>query len=318
MQQDVSLADRYDLSKKQVLLNGTQALVRMMLMQSARDRAAGHRTAGYVTGYRGSPLGAVDFQMTRAAAELENAQVRFQEGLNEDLAATALWGSQQAELRGEGKFEGVFGLWYGKGPGVDRSGDVFRHANMAGTSPLGGVVAALGDDHTGESSTTLHQSEWTMIDSFMPVLSPAGVQEVMDYGLFGFALSRFAGVWAGLKCIKDTIEVTSVVNGDPLRLEFVTPEFDMPEGGLNIRLIDTPQAQEARVIDHKRRAVQAFARANRMDKRVLGQAGAKIGFVAARQKLAGFGPCHAGARHGSGGGGAPWGDNLQSRHDVAT
>ncbi|HAV58905.1 MAG TPA: indolepyruvate ferredoxin oxidoreductase family protein, partial [Planktomarina temperata] len=279
MQQDVSLADRYDLSKKQVLLNGTQALVRMMLMQSARDRAAGHRTAGYVTGYRGSPLGAVDFQMTRAAAELENAQVRFQEGLNEDLAATALWGSQQAELRGEGEFEGVFGLWYGKGPGVDRSGDVFRHANMAGTSPLGGVVAALGDDHTGESSTTLHQSEWTMIDSFMPVLSPAGVQEVMDYGLFGFALSRFAGVWAGLKCIKDTIEVTSVVNGDPLRLEFVTPEFDMPEGGLNIRLIDTPQAQEARVIDHKCRAVQAFARANRMDKRVLGQAGAKIGFV---------------------------------------
>ena len=281
MQQDVSLADKYDLTKKQVLLNGTQALVRMMLMQSARDRVAGHSTAGYVTGYRGSPLGAVDFQMTRAFKELEKAQVCFQEGLNEDLAATALWGSQQSELRGEGKFEGVFGLWYGKGPGVDRSGDVFRHANMAGTSPLGGVVAALGDDHTGESSTTLHQSELTMIDSFMPVLSPAGVQEVMDYGLFGFALSRFAGVWAGLKCIKDTIEVTSVVNGDPLRLQFVTPEFDMPEGGLNIRLIDTPQAQEARIIDHKCRAVQAFARANRMDKRVLGQAGAKIGFVAA-------------------------------------
>ena len=281
MQQDVSLADKYDLNKHQVLLNGTQALVRMMLMQSARDRAAGHSTAGYVTGYRGSPLGAVDFQMTRASEELEKAQVRFQEGLNEDLAATALWGSQQSELRGEGKFEGVFGLWYGKGPGVDRSGDVFRHANMAGTSPLGGVVAALGDDHTGESSTTLHQSELTMIDSFMPVLSPAGVQEVMDYGLFGFALSRFAGVWAGLKCIKDTIEVTSVVNGDPLRLQFVTPEFDMPEGGLNIRLLDTPQAQEARIIHHKRRAVQAFARANRMDKRVLGQAGAKIGFVAA-------------------------------------
>jgi indolepyruvate ferredoxin oxidoreductase len=144
MQQDVSLADRYDLSKKQVLLNGTQALVRMMLMQSARDRAAGHRTAGYVTGYRGSPLGAVDFQMTRAAAELENAQVRFQEGLNEDLAATALWGSQQAELRGEGKFEGVFGLWYGKGPGVDRSGDVFRHANMAGTSPWAVLWRRLG------------------------------------------------------------------------------------------------------------------------------------------------------------------------------
>ena len=281
MQHDVSLSDKYDLSKKQVLLSGTQALVRMMLMQAARDKAAGLNTAGYVTGYRGSPLGAVDFQMTRAKPELEQAQITFQEGLNEDLAATALWGSQQAELRGEGKHQGVFGLWYGKGPGVDRSGDVFRHANMAGTSPLGGVVVALGDDHTGESSTTLHQSEWTMIDSFMPVLSPAGVQEVIDYGLFGFALSRFAGVWAGLKCIKDTVEVTSVINGDPDRLQFVTPEFDMPEGGLNIRLIDTPQAQEARIIDYKRHAAQAFARANKMDKRVLGQAGAKIGFVAA-------------------------------------
>ena len=281
MQHDVSLSDKYDLSKKQVLLSGTQALVRMMLMQAARDKAAGLNTAGYVTGYRGSPLGAVDFQMTRAKPELEQAQITFQEGLNEDLAATALWGSQQAELRGEGKHQGVFGLWYGKGPGVDRSGDVFRHANMAGTSPLGGVVVALGDDHTGESSTTLHQSEWTMIDSFMPVLSPAGVQEVIDYGLFGFALSRFAGVWAGLKCIKDTVEVTSVINGDPDRLQFATPEFDMPEGGLNIRLIDTPQAQEARIIDYKRHAAQAFARANKMDKRVLGQAGAKIGFVAA-------------------------------------
>ena len=281
MQHDVSLSDKYDLNKKQVLLNGTQALVRMMLMQAARDKDAGHATAGYVTGYRGSPLGAVDFQMARAKFQLEKAQITFQEGLNEDLAATALWGSQQAELRGEGKYQGVFGLWYGKGPGVDRSGDVFRHANMAGTSALGGVVAALGDDHTGESSTTLHQSEWTMIDSFMPVLSPAGVQEIIDYGLFGFALSRFAGVWVGLKCIKDTVEVTSVINGDSQRLQFVTPDFEMPDSGLNIRLIDTPQAQEARIIDYKRHAAQAFARVNKMDKRVLGEAGAKIGFVAA-------------------------------------
>ena len=281
MQHDVSLNDKYDLTKKQVLLNGTQALVRMMLMQAARDKLAGHDTAGYVTGYRGSPLGAVDFQMARAKPQLNKAKITFQEGLNEDLAATALWGSQQAELRGEGKHEGVFGLWYGKGPGVDRSGDVFRHANMAGTSLLGGVVAALGDDHTGESSTTLHQSEWTMIDSFMPVLSPAGVQEVIDFGLFGFALSRFSGVWAGLKCIKDTIEVTSVVNGDPQRLQFVLPDFVMPDGGLNIRLMDTPQEQEARVIGYKRQAIEAFARANKMDKRVLGKTGAKIGFVAA-------------------------------------
>ena len=278
---DVSLDDRYDLTKSQVLLNGTQALVRLMLMQRARDAAAGHNTAGYVTGYRGSPLGAVDMQMTRAAKELAQAQVTFQPGLNEDLAATALWGCQQAELRGEGKYDGVFGLWYGKGPGVDRSGDVMRHANMAGTSPLGGVVMAMGDDHTGESSTTLHQSDWAMVDAYMPVVSPAGVQEIMDYGLYAWALSRFAGVWVGLKTMKDTIEVTSVVNGDPFRQEFVTPEIALPTGGLNIRLVDTPQLQEARMIDHKRFAAEAFSRANKMDQRKWGKAGAKIGFVAA-------------------------------------
>lgn len=199
--QDISLNDRYDLDKIQVLLNGTQALVRLMMMQRARDAAAGLNTAGYVTGYRGSPLGAVDMQMTRAAKQLSAAQVTFQAGLNEDLAATALWGSQQAELRGEGKYDGVFGLWYGKGPGVDRSGDVMRHANMAGTSPYGGVVMAMGDDHTGESSTTLHQSDWAMVDAYMPIVSPAGVQEIMDYGLYAWALSRFAGVWVGLKKI---------------------------------------------------------------------------------------------------------------------
>jgi indolepyruvate ferredoxin oxidoreductase len=178
--QDISLNDRYDLDKIQVLLNGTQALVRLMMMLRARDAAAGLNTAGYVTGYRGSPLGAVDMQMTRAAKQLSATQVTFQTGLNEDLAATALWGSQQAELRGEGKYDGVFGLWYGKGPGVDRSGDVMRHANMAGTSPHGGVVMAMGDDHTGESSTTLHQSDWAMVDAYMPIVSPAGVQEIMD------------------------------------------------------------------------------------------------------------------------------------------
>ena len=279
--QDVTLADRYDLTKDQVLLNGTQALVRLMLMQSARDQAAGLNTAGYVTGYRGSPLGAVDMQMSRAQKQLEAAQVTFRPGLNEDLAATALWGSQQAELRGEGRYDGVFGLWYGKGPGVDRTGDVFRHVNMAGTSKYGGVLVAMGDDHTGESSTTVHQSEWTMLDSMMPVLSPAGVQEIMDLGLFGYAMGRFAGVWAGLKCMKDTVESTAVVNGDPHRLSFVTPEFDMPEGGLNIRLVDHWVAQEERIMRYKRQAAEAFARANRMDKRVWGKPGAKIGFVAA-------------------------------------
>ncbi len=279
--QAVSLSDRFDLDKKEVLLNGTQALVRLMLMQKARDRAAGLDTAGLVTGYRGSPVGAVDLWMTRARRELEAAEVLFQPGLNEDLAATALWGAQQAELRGEGRFDGVFGLWYGKGPGVDRSGDVMRHANMAGTSRHGGVLMAMGDDHTGESSTVLHQSDWALVDAYIPVLSPAGVQEILDFGLYGYALSRFAGVWAGLKLMKDTIEVTSVVDADPHRPSFVNPDFEMPEGGLNIRLVDSPVAQEARMIDYKRIAAEAFAHANRIDRRVWGRPGAKIGFVAA-------------------------------------
>ena len=278
---DVTLHDRYDLSKSTVLLNGTQALVRLMLMQKARDTSKGLATAGYVTGYRGSPLGAVDQQMMRAGKVLSAADIKFQAGLNEDLAATALWGTQQAELRGEGQFDGVFGLWYGKGPGVDRSGDVMRHANMAGTSPHGGVVMAMGDDHTGESSTTCHQSDFAAVDAYIPILSPAGVQEILDFGLYAFEMSRFAGVWAGLKLMKDTVEVTSVVDGRPDRMQFVRPDIEMPEGGLNIRLGDHWIAQEARMIDHKRFAAEAFARANRIDRPIWNKSGAKIGFVAA-------------------------------------
>ncbi len=280
-QPQISLNDRFDLEKNPILLNGTQALVRLMLMQKARDTQAGLNTAGLVTGYRGSPLGAVDLQMTRAQKQLAESNITFQYGLNEDLAATALWGSQQAGLRGDGKFDGVFGLWYGKGPGVDRSGDVMRHANMAGTAKHGGVLMAMGDDHTGESSTVLHQSEWSMVDMYMPIVSPAGVQEVLDYGIYGFALSRFSGLWVGLKTMKDTIEVTSVVDGSFDRMKLAEPQFDMPEGGLNIRLGDTPHLQEARVIDYKRFAAETFSHANKMDRRVWGRSGAKIGFVAA-------------------------------------
>ena len=279
--QKISLNDRFDLSKSPVLLNGTQALVRVMMMQAARDKAAGLNTAGLVTGYRGSPLGAVDMQMMRAEKQLVESGVTFQAGLNEDLAATALWGAQQAELRGEGKYDGVFGMWYGKGPGVDRSGDVMRHANMAGSSAQGGVIMAMGDDHTGESSTVLHQSDFAMVDAYMPVLSPAGVQEILDYSLYGWALSRYSGLWVGLKTMKDTVEVTSVVDGDPHRLSFVTPEGALPEGGLNIRLVDDRIVQEARLINHKKAAAEAFAYANKIDRRVWGKAGAKIGFVAA-------------------------------------
>ena len=278
---NVTLEDKYDLSKHDVLLNGTQALVRLMIAQKERDNLNGLDTAGYVTGYRGSPLGAVDFQMRRAKTALTAASVTFQEGLNEDLAVTSLWGTQQAELRGEGKYDGVFGLWYGKGPGVDRSGDAMRHANMAGSSAKGGVIMAMGDDHTGESSTTLHQSDFAMVDAQMPVVSPAGVQEILDFGHYAFELSRFSGLWVGLKTMKDTIEVTSVVSADPSRMTFVCPDMALPEGGLNIRLVDTAALQEARLLDHKVAAAEAFARANKMDKRVLGQKGAKIGFVAA-------------------------------------
>ena len=280
--QSVSLSDRFDLSKKNVLLNGTQALVRLMLMQKQRDKDAGHNTAGYVSGYRGSPVGAVDLQMQRAESRLSPADIRFEAGLNEDLAATAHWGAQAAGLRGDGKFDGVFGLWYGKGPGVDRSGDVFRHANMAGTAALGGVVAVMGDDHTAESSTTLHQSEFAFVDALMPILSPAGVQEILDYGIYGYALSRYCGAWVGLKALKDTIEVTQVVDGSADRVQVKLPtEFEMPEGGLNIRLLDDRAEQEARVHDYKRFAAEAFGRANGLDKRMHGKAGARIGIVSA-------------------------------------
>lgn len=263
----VSLDDKYDLSQERVFVSGTQALVRLALMQKERDRRAGLNTAGYVTGYRGSPLGGLDQQFLRAEKVLKANDIKFMSGLNEDLAATALWGSQQAELRGEGKYDGVFGLWYGKGPGVDRSGDVFRHANNAGTSRHGGVLALMGDDHTCESSTTAHQSEFHFVDVMIPVLNPAGAQEIIDYGLYGWALSRFAGTWVGLKAVKDTIESTGIVDGrlDRVRIEPALG-FDMPPGGLNIRLGDTPLAQEERLQEFKRDAVLHFLRANRLNR----------------------------------------------------
>ena len=206
-----TLADKYDLSKDRIFVSGAQAVVRTLLMQREIDRRAGHNTAGFVSGYRGSPLGRLDSQLASAKAQLEAADVKFEPGLNEDLAATAVWGAQQAEMRGEGKYDGVFSLWYGKGPGVDRSGDVLRHANLAGTSPLGGVLALMGDDHIAESSSTAHQSEFVFADMMMPMLSPANVQEIVDYGLLGIAMSRFTGTWTGIKCVKDTVESTASI-----------------------------------------------------------------------------------------------------------
>ena len=217
----------------------------------------------------------------RAGRQLAAADIKFQPGINEELAATALWGTQQAELRGEGKFDGVFGMWYGKGPGVDRSGDVFRHANLSGTSRNGGVLALMGDDHTAESSTTAHQSEFHFVDVMMPILNPAGVQEIIDYALYGWAMSRFTGTWTALKCMHETVESTGVVDGSLERIKLVTPtDFRMPEGGLNIRLVDTILGQEARLHDFKRDAMLAFVRANKLNKIVTsGGRNPKIGII---------------------------------------
>ncbi|MGQ0485693.1 MAG: indolepyruvate ferredoxin oxidoreductase family protein, partial [Hyphomicrobiales bacterium] len=264
-------------------LTGPQAIVRLTLMQSERDRQAGLATAGYVTGYRGSPVGTVDTQFMGARALLEPRNIKFEAGLNEDLAATALWGSQQAEMRGEGRFDGVFGIWYGKGPGVDRSGDVFRHANMAGSSRHGGVVVLAGDDHSAESSTVAHASDVALSDAMIPVLSPAGVQEIIDYGLLGFALSRYAGVWVGLKCVHDTVESSAVVEAGAERGKAVIPrDHKLPAGGLNIRPSDDRLVQEERLHAQKMPAVVAFARANGLNAIVMrGGRNARVGIVAA-------------------------------------
>ncbi len=278
---DVKLDDKYDLGQRRVFVTGFQALVRLCLMQKALDRRNGLNTAGYVTGYRGSPLGGLDSQFQRATQFLNQSDIRFQGGINEDLAATAVWGSQQAELRGEGKYDGVFGMWYGKGPGVDRTGDVFRHANLAGTAKHGGVLALMGDDHTAKSSTTAHQSEYHFIDVMIPILNPAGVQEVLDYGLYGWAMSRFTGTWVALKTMHETIESTAAIDGSLERFNIVTPDdFRMPEGGLNIRLGDPILAQEARLHDYKRDAMLAFIRANKLNRIITsGGRDPKIGII---------------------------------------
>jgi indolepyruvate ferredoxin oxidoreductase len=278
---DVKLDDKYDLGQRRVFVTGFQALVRLCLMQKELDRRNGLNTAGFVTGYRGSPLGGLDSQFLRARPFLEKSDIRFQGGINEDLAATAVWGSQQAELRGEGKFDGVFGMWYGKGPGVDRTGDVFRHANFAGSAKHGGVLALMGDDHTAESSTTAHQSEYHFIDVMVPILNPAGVQEVLDYGLYGWAMSRFTGAWTALKTMHETIESTAAIDASLERINIVIPDdFRMPEGGLNIRLHDAILAQEARLHDFKRDAMLAFVRANKLN-RIITSGGRepKIGII---------------------------------------
>ena len=277
---DVTLDDKFDLSKERIFLSGAQAIIRMLMMQRERDRLAGLDTAGFVSGYRGSPLGGLDVQLWKAKQTLAQSNIVFQPGLNEELAATACWGSQQTELLGEGKHDGVFSVWYGKGPGVDRSGDVFRHANLAGSSKHGGVLALMGDDHIAESSTNAHATEFLFVDTMIPILNPAGVQELVDYGLYGFAMSRFAGTWAAIKCVKDNIESTASVDVSLGRLNIVLPEFDMPPGGLNIRHELDQLGQEARLHEFKRAAAAVFIRANNLNKIVYsGGSAPKIGII---------------------------------------
>jgi len=278
---DVSLDDKFDLTKDRIFVTGSQAVVRLLMMQHERDRLAGLNTAGFVSGYRGSPLGGLDQQIMRAQKSLTEHNIVFQPGLNEELAATACWGTQQSGLDGTGKYDGVFSLWYGKGPGVDRSGDVFRHANLAGSSRYGGVLALMGDDHTAESSTNAHQTEFNFIDTMIPILNPAGVQEMIDYGLHGFAMSRFAGTWAALKCVKDNVESTASVDAGLDRLKIILPEFAMLPGGLNIRANDLDfLGQEMRLHEYKRDAASAYIRANGLNRIIYsGGANAKIGIL---------------------------------------
>jgi len=276
---DVTLDDKYAKERGRIFLTGIQALVRLPMLQRQRDLAGGQNTAGYVTGYRGSPLGGLDQQMAAARRFLDQHHVVVRPGVNEDLAATALWGTQQAELHGEGRYDGVFGMWYGKGPGVDRTGDVFKHGNLAGTSPLGGVLVLMGDDHTCESSTTAHQSEFALIDAQIPVLNPAGVAEILEFGLKGFALSRYSGCWVGLKCVHDTVNTAASIELDSERIDLVTPEFELPPGGLNIRWPDPPLAQEERLHRFKLEAARAFARSHRFDRLGFDSKAARLGIV---------------------------------------
>jgi indolepyruvate ferredoxin oxidoreductase len=276
----VTLDDKYLLDRGRVYLTGTQALVRLPMMQRQRDLAAGLNTGGYISGYRGSPLGGFDQALWQAKRFIKKNHIEFQPGLNEDLAATALWGTQQIHLYPGAKYDGVFGMWYGKGPGVDRSGDVLKHANYAGTSRHGGIVALAGDDHMAKSSTTAHQSEPAFIAAGIPIIHPASVQEYLDFGLHAFALSRYSGLWVGFKVLSETVDSSASVYVDPHRIEIHTPtDFMLPPESVHIRWPDDWLGQERRVVTLKHPAALAYWRANRLDRLMLGRPDARFGIV---------------------------------------
>ncbi|MEC8201361.1 MAG: indolepyruvate ferredoxin oxidoreductase family protein, partial [Pseudomonadota bacterium] len=276
----VTLDDKYALESGRVFLTGTQALVRLPMMQRRRDEAAGLNTGCFITGYRGSPLGLVDQQLWQAKTFLERHHIRFQPGVNEDLAATAVLGTQQLDMSVGANYDGVFSMWYAKGPGVDRSGDILRHGNLFGSSPTGGVLLLAGDDHTCKSSTTAHQTEYAFMDAMIPVLNPAGVQEFLDLGLYGWAMSRYSGCWSAFKLIAETVDSSASVYLDPHRVDIKIPEdFEMPPGGLSIRYPDTPLEMEERLHRYKIHAVLAFAKANKLDKAIIDGPNRRFGIV---------------------------------------
>ena len=295
--QEISLDDKWTLERGRAFMTGTQALIRLPMMQRERDLKAGLNTAGYITGYRGSPVTSVDMTAMKAKKHLDAHHVQFHPGMNEDLAATAVWGTQQTNLFKDAKYDGVFSMWYGKGPGVDRCGDVFKHANNAGSAKHGGVLVLAGDDHAAKSSSTAHQSDHILNACGIPVLYPASVQEYIDYGLHAWAMSRYTGLWVSMKCVTDIIESGAVVDFDPDRVQIVTPtDFAMPEGGLNIRWPDAVLDMEVRMNTYKWYAALAYARANKLNKIIWDSPKPRIGIITAgksyldtRQALADLG-----------------------------
>ncbi len=281
--QTVTLDDKYSLDYGHAFMSGVQALVKLPMLQRLRDQRVGKNTAGFISGYRGSPLGTYDQSLQKAEKYLKAHHVVFQPGVNEELAATALWGTQQLGFAppGSNKYDGVFGIWYGKGPGVDRCSDVFKHANMAGTTPWGGVIAVAGDDHISKSSTAAHQSDHIFKACGTPVFFPANVQEILDLGIHAFAMSRFSGVWAGMKTIQEIVESSATAMIDPDRVQIKIPtDFVIPAGGLHIRWPDHALEQEARLFDYKWYAALAYIRANRLNYNVIEGPNDRLGLIA--------------------------------------
>ena len=280
MLRNVSLEDKYDLAKDRAYITGIEALVRLPLLQHQRDLEAGLNTAGFVSGYRGSPVGTVDQAMWRAREHLNEHNIEFRPGVNEDLAATAVWGTQQVHLLPNPKYDGVFAMWYGKGPGVDRSMDVIKHANAFGTTANGGVLVIAGDDHACKSSTVPHQSDHNFIGAAVPVLNPANVQDVLDYGLFGWALSRYSGCWVGLKAITENMDSAISADLSPDRIQVCVPaDFEMPDGGLNAQWPTTPLEQERLLHKYRIYAARSFAYANGLNQVALDSPNPRLGIV---------------------------------------